>query len=150
MLRFRSFRWFPLVCCLLLTETGSSRLPACKLSPNNIEDLSVLACQNFVKLLENPEFCNLDHGQDRLVLLHARVPKQGYCWEGFSPATIGLIRLLHKHCEGHHPREAKLTSSNIRVFVGVLTASANVLQRQAGIANTSDKNSVQGKLGVFQ
>ncbi|KAL0024195.1 hypothetical protein WJX77_006452 [Trebouxia sp. C0004] len=48
----------------------------------------------------------------------------------FSSETLGLISLLQDHCADQYPKDS-LPSLDIKVFIGVLTGSANTEQRHA-------------------
>ncbi len=120
-----------LVCCVVLAEVACSQLPACQPFRNTFQVPSVPACRQFVQLLEDPQYCSLDQGQNCCVVLDAAVASQCHCWQGFSSATVGLISLLRRHCDEQHPKEG-VPSLNVKVFIGVLTGSANREQRQAG------------------
>lgn len=131
MICYREFRRYCTVWFLLLLSTSCSQLPDCRPSRGIVQVPSVSACKSFVKLLEDPQYCNLDQAQDCCVVLDATVSSQCHCWQGFSSATIGLITLLQKHCAEQYPKDV-LPSLNIKVFIGVLTSSAHAEQRHAG------------------
>ena len=131
MIRYRNVTWSYLVCCVLFAPNLCSQLPNCKPVRNTFQVPSVPACRHFVKLLEDPQFCSLDQSQNCCVVLDAAVTNHCHCWQGFSTATVGLIKVLHKHCDENRIRDASQVS-DIKVFIGILTGSANAVQRQAG------------------
>ena len=118
------------VLCAILVSVTCNTLPTCKPLRGSLY-VPAPACKQFVKLLEDPQFCNLDQAQNCCVLVDAAVTNHCHCWQGFSSATLGLLELLHKHCTEHQQAEST-QQSEINVFIGVLTGSANAQQRQAG------------------
>ena len=131
MISVKGFSWSCFVCCVLLPSSSCLQLPACKPSRGSVQVPSVSACQKFVNLLEDPQYCSLDQGHNCCVVLDATITSQCHCWPGFSGATLGLISLLQEHCADKYSKES-LLSLDITVFIGVLTGSANAEQRHAG------------------
>ena len=131
MVSVKGFSWLCFVCCVLLPCSSCLELPACKPSRGSVQVPAVSACKRFVNLLEDPQYCSLDQGQNCCVVLDATITSQCHCWPGFSSATLGLISLLQEHCADRYPKES-LPSLDIKVFIGVLTGSANTEQRHAG------------------
>ncbi len=131
MISVKGFSWSYFVCCVLLPSSSCLQLPACKPIRGGVQVPSVSACKKFVNLLEDPQYCSFDQGQNCCVVLDATITSQCHCWPGFSSATLGLISLLHEHCADHYPK-GSLPSLDIKVFIGVLTGSANTEQRHTG------------------
>ena len=130
MIRCIGHSWFCLYCVLFLTVT-CGQLPTCQQGRKEVAVPSVSACQRFVKLLEDPQYCSLDQLQNCCVVLTAAVTSHCHCWKSLPKASHNLVSVLHKHCE--HRRLADISSNvNIKLFIGVLTSAAHAEQRQAG------------------
>ena len=110
--------------------TCSSELPLCT-STQAAHSVPIPACKQFVKLLEDPQYCSGDQGRNCCIVLDAALINHCHCWQGFSSATQGLFTLLQQHCNQQHQQELPQTSE-IKVFIGVLTGSSHAQQRQAG------------------
>ena len=132
MIRSIDCSWFCFCLCTLLCATvTSSQLPRCTKTRRAFDIPSVPACQQFVKLLENPHYCSLDQSQNCCVVLAAAVANHCHCWKGLSTTSLDLLKLLHQHC-GDEPTEKASQNLDIKVFIGVLTGAAHAEQRQAG------------------
>lgn len=130
MIRVIDHSWFCLYFVLVFTAT-CSQLPTCQQGRKEAAILSVLACQRFIKLLEDPQFCSLDQSQNCCVVLAAAVTNHCHCWKSLPKASHNLVSMLHKHCE-HRRVTHTSADSPLKVFIGVLTSAAHTEQRQAG------------------
>ena len=115
---------------LFLTVT-CSKLPTCQQGRKEVAIPSVPACQRFIKLLEDPQYCSLDHLPNCCVVLAAAVTNHCHCRKSLSGASHNLVSTLHKHCEQWHLTHTS-TESDLKLFIGVLTSAAHAEQRQAG------------------
>lgn len=129
MIHYISHSWFCLYLILVLTAT-CSQLPTCQQGRKEAIP-SVSACQRFIKLLEDPQYCSLDLVQNCCVVLAAAVTNHCHCWKSLPKASHNLVSALHKHCEDRRLIDTS-TSLDIKVFIGVLTSAAHAEQRQAG------------------
>ena len=130
MTRFISCSWFCL-CLNLFVAVTCSQLPGCQKGRKQVSLPSVSACQRFIRLLEDPQYCNIDQSKDCCVVLAAALTNHCHCWKGLPKATYDLVNLLYQHC-GHWHLADKIQSSDFKVFIGVLTGAAHAEQRQAG------------------
>lgn len=130
MIRFVGYSWFCL-CALLCATLTCSQLSSCPKSRRVLDIPSVPACQQFVKLLENPQYCSLDQSQNCCIVLAAAVASHCHCWQGLPQSSLGLLKLLHRHCGNELVGKAS-QNLDIKVFIGVLTGAAHAEQRQAG------------------
>ena len=130
MIRFTGCRWF-FFWFVLLVEVTCSQLPSCQQGRKEISLPSVSACQRFVRLLEDQQFCSLDQSQNCCVVLAAAVANHCHCWKRLPKTTYDLVHLLHQHCE-HRQLTDTPQQVDVKVFIGVLTGADHAAQRQAG------------------
>ena len=117
--------------CVLLAAVSCRQLPSCRQGRKDIPLISVSACQRFIRLLEDRQFCSLNQSQNCCVVLAAALTNHCHCWESLPKATHDLVNLLYQHC-GHQHLTDTSQQVDIKVFIGVLTGADHAVQRQAG------------------
>ena len=130
MVRLTGCSWF----CfwfVLWVAVSCRQLPSCQQGRKEISLPSVSACQRFIQLLEDPQFCSLHQSQNCCVVLAAAVANRCHCWRTLPKATHNLLKLLYQHCEHRHLTDTS-QQKNLKVFIGVLTDADHAAQRQAG------------------
>ena len=135
MTRCPTFSWLCL-CVAFCAAATCKQLPTCRPSRRAAGIPSVPACRQFVKLLEDPQYCSLDQTQNCCVVLSAALANHCQCWKDLSAFSLDLLKLLFQHC-GHEQSKAAPQALDVKVFIGVLTSAAHAEQREAG------KHSVQ-------